>query len=565
MQQPSIGVMYLRAALTVAAVIAAVAVAEPIPAAVKQLEKKQDDCTESSTSVDALPTYPGPSGPPYYGPVYGSGRSSSVASPVTASNSSLSLPAPYGTPIIPSGTSGNPVMSSNSSLSYPTAQTASIHTITYTGPLHTGTSYTGPIYPGASSSGNRTTVTLTSTSRVTVTVNTTRSSSSTANPVMGNDTSSSMPTGPGSYSFQYPTGTGSGQNSTTPSGTGIAGPTARVPTSSLSGGQPPFPYQPYGPRPPYASGSGIMASSRSSVAGPIMASNSSSLYLPTGTGTFTSTTLVPYLPFPPFPYGGSSSLASPLTTSGSMVSMGTATPSAYSNASTYSFTNSGASRSGYSMSTGGTEVSPVATNATSSSPPMPTSSGVGPAPYPYSPIVSITGSGGSYSASATFTLPPVGPPPIVTGIGSQNSSTNPMPGTSIASPTNFSTSASIDIACATGGHCTFIPTSYLPTGGSATSGMVNATGTSSSAPSSASSEGSPVTATSSAPSSTMPSGFSTVSRPYSGGNTPYAMPTSGFRLPGSYGPPRGYQGHSHPHHGGWWNWFGSRDDAGEEW
>ncbi|KAI7150853.1 hypothetical protein KC343_g15730 [Hortaea werneckii] len=555
--------MYLRAALFVAAVIAAVAVAEPIPAAVKQLEKKQDDCTESSTSVNALPTYPRPSGPPYYGPVYESGSSSSVAGPAMASSSSLSLPAPYGTPIIPSGTSVSPVMSSNSSLSYPTSQTASIHTITYTGPLHTGTSYTGPIYPGASSSGNRTTVTLTSTSRVTVTINTTPSSSSTANPITGNHTSPSMPTGPGSYSFQYPTGTGSGQNSTTSSGTGIAGPTAPFSTSSMSRGQPPFPYQPYGPRPPYASSSGIMASPGSSVAGPIMASNSSSSYLPTGTGAFTSTTLVPYLPFPPFPYGGSSSLASPLTTSGSMVSLGTATPSAYTNASTYAFTNSGASRSGYPMSTGGTEVSPVATNATSSSSTMPTSSGIGPAPYPYAPIFSITGSGVSSSTSATFTLPPVGPPPIVTGTGSQNSSTNPIPGTSIASPTNSSASTSVEIACATGNHCTFIPTSYLPSGGSVTSGMVNATGTSSSGPSSASSEGSPVTATSSAPSSTMPLGFSTLSRPYSGGNTPYAMPTSGYRLPGSYGPPPGYQ--EHPHHGGWWSWFGSRDGAGEEW
>ncbi|KAI7594380.1 hypothetical protein KC346_g15650, partial [Hortaea werneckii] len=521
--------MYLRAALTVAAVIAVVAVAEPIP--VKQLEKKQDNCTESSTSADALPTYPGPSGPPYYGPAYGSRSSGSVASPATASSSSLSLPAPCGTPSIPSGTSVNPVMPSNSSLSFPTPQTASIHTITYTGPLHTGTSYTGPIYPGASSSGNRTTVTLTSISRVTVTVNTTPSSSSTANPVMGNETSSSMPTGPGPYSFQYPTGTGRGQNSTTSSGTGIAGPTAPLPTSSISRGQPPFPYQPYGPRPPYASGSGIMASSGSSVAGPIMASNSSSSYLPTGTGAFTSSTLVPYLPIPPFPYGGSSSLASPLTTSGSMVSLSTATPSAYSNASTYSFTNSGASRSGYPVNTGGTEVSPVATNATSSSSTMSTSSGIGPAPYPYAPIFSITGSGVSSSTSATFTLPPVGPPPIVTGTGIQNSSTNPIPGTSIASPTNSSASTSVDLVCATGNHCTFIPTSYLPTGGSVTSGMANATGTSSSAPSSTSSEGSPITATSSAPSSTMPSGFSTLSRPYSGGNTPYAMPTSGYRLP----------------------------------
>ncbi|KAI7503128.1 hypothetical protein KC367_g1884 [Hortaea werneckii] len=420
--------MYLRAALTVAAVIGAVAVADPIPAAVKQLEKKQDNCTESSTSVDALPTFPGPSGPPYYGPVYGSRSSTSVASPITASSSSLSLPAPYGTPIISSGPSVSPVMSSNSSLSYPTSQTASIHTITYTGPLHTGTSYTGPIYSGASSSGNRTTVTLTSTSRVTVTVNTTSSSGSTANPVTGNYTSSSMPTGPGSYSFQYPTGTGSGQNSTTPSGTGIAGPTAPFPTSSTSEGQPPFPYQPYGPRPPYASSSGIIASSGSSVAGPIMASNTSSSYLPTATGAFTSTTLVPYLPLPPFPYGGSSSLASPLTTSGSMVSVGTATPLAYSNSSSYSFTNSGASRSGYPVSTGGTEVSLVATNATSSSSTMPTSSGIGPAPYPYAPIVSITGSGGSYSTSATFTLPPVGPPPLATGTGSQNSSTIPFLG-----------------------------------------------------------------------------------------------------------------------------------------
>ncbi|GAB1736268.1 hypothetical protein NU219Hw_g6941t1 [Hortaea werneckii] len=146
--------MYFRAALTVAAVVAAVAVAEPIP---KQLEKKQDNCTESSTSIDASPTYSGPSGPPYYGPVYGSGSSTSVASPVVASSSSSSLPAPYGTPFIPSGTSMSPIVSSNSSLGNPTSQTASIHTITYTGPLLTGTSYTGPIYPGASSSGNRTT------------------------------------------------------------------------------------------------------------------------------------------------------------------------------------------------------------------------------------------------------------------------------------------------------------------------------------------------------------------------------------------------------------------------
>ncbi|KAI7157010.1 hypothetical protein KC316_g14321 [Hortaea werneckii] len=526
-------------------------------AVAKQLEKKQDNCTESSTSIVASPTYSGPPGPPYYGPVYGSG--SSIASPAVASSSSSSHPAPYGTPFIPSGTSLSPIMSSNSSFSYPTSQTASIHTITYTGPLLTGTSYTGPIYPGASSSGNRTTVTLTSTSRVTVTVNTSSSPSSTANPVTGNQTSSSMPTGPGSYGFQFPTATGSGQNSTTPSGTGIAGPTAPFPTSSISTGQPPFPYQPYGPRPPYASGSGIIASSGSSVAGPIMASNTSSSYLPTGTGAFTSTTLVPYLPFPPFPYGGSSSLASPLTTSSSMMSLGTATPSAYSNASSYSFTNSGTSRSGYPWSTGGTEVSPVATNATSSSPMMPTSSGIGPAPYPYSPIISIAGSGVLYSASATFTLPPVGPPPIVTGTVSQNSSTVPIPGTSIASPTNSSASTSIEIACATGDHCTFILTSYLPTGGSVTSGMVNATGRSSPTPSSASSEGSPITATSSAPSSLMPSGFSTLPRPYSGGNTPYAMPTSGSRLPGSYGPPPGYQEHARPHHGGWWNWFGVRD------
>ncbi|KAI7158217.1 hypothetical protein KC349_g5054 [Hortaea werneckii] len=146
--------MHFRAALTVVAVAAAVAVAEPVP---KKLEKKQDNCTESSTSIDASPTYSGPPGPPYYGPVYGSGSSTSVASPVVASSSSPSLPAPYGTPFIPSGTSLSPIMSSNSSFSYPTSQTASIHTITYTGPLLTGTSYTGPIYPGASSSGNRTT------------------------------------------------------------------------------------------------------------------------------------------------------------------------------------------------------------------------------------------------------------------------------------------------------------------------------------------------------------------------------------------------------------------------
>ncbi|KAI6890853.1 hypothetical protein KC334_g14465 [Hortaea werneckii] len=61
--------MYFRAALTVVAVVAAVAVAEPIPVA-KQLEKKQDNCTESSTSVDASPTYSGPPGPPYYGPLH---------------------------------------------------------------------------------------------------------------------------------------------------------------------------------------------------------------------------------------------------------------------------------------------------------------------------------------------------------------------------------------------------------------------------------------------------------------------------------------------------------------
>ncbi|KAI7432832.1 hypothetical protein KC336_g4221 [Hortaea werneckii] len=516
--------MYLRAALTVAAVIGAVAVADPIPAAVKQLEKKQDNCTESSTSVDALPTFPGPSGPPYYGPVYGSRSSTSVASPITASSSSLSLPAPYGTPIISSGPSLHWTNLLRSKLIW-----------------KQDNSHFDFDFQGYGDRQHHFQFWFDS------------------KPCHGNYTSSSMPTGPGSYSFQYPTGTGSGQNSTTPSGTGIAGPTAPFPTSSTSEGQPPFPYQPYGPRPPYASSSGIIASSGSSVAGPIMASNTSSSYLPTATGAFTSTTLVPYLPLPPFPYGGSSSLASPLTTSGSMVSVGTATPLAYSNSSSYSFTNSGASRSGYPVSTGGTEVSLVATNATSSSSTMPTSSGIGPAPYPYAPIVSITGSGGSYSTSATFTLPPVGPPPLATGTGSQNSSTIPIPGTSVASPTNSSASASVDIACATGDHCTFIPTSYLPTSGLATSGVANATGTSSSAASSASSEGSPVTATSSAPSSAMPSGFSTLSRPYSGGNTPYAMPTSGYRLPGSYGPPPGYQEHPHPHHGGWWNWFGARD------